>query len=167
LLESGEPDHPPSGAGSAAANPASAALLPSYLPCEIETLVRTRCKSCHAPGSPLHQASLLTQMDFVRPAPSAPGLNYAQRALQLVASGMMPPTASLPTADVQALAAWVQAGAPAVVCGGAASDAGSDAGVAIAHDAGLLYDAGFDFGAREGANTDAAIGYDAATRWPP
>lgn len=163
LFESGEPDHPNPGAGPAlvaAMNPASAALLPSHLPCEIETLVRTRCKSCHAPMSPLHQVSLLTYADFIQPAPGAPGLNYAQRALQLVQSGMMPPTSSLDAADIQTFGAWVQAGAPAAECSGATVGPGGDAGTVIGFDAAVvdagLVDAGFNPGPID-AGTDALV----------
>jgi hypothetical protein len=138
----------------AATNPASAeaALLPSHLPCEIENIVRTRCKACHAPGSPAHQVSLLTYADLAQVSKTVPSISYAQQALQMVQSGMMPPTSSLSQGDVQLFAAWVQAGAASAECGGPVLDAG----IAIGLDAGAV-DASLDSGASDagGALTDA------------
>jgi len=175
LFETGEPDHPDPGVSPAlvsAANPASAneALLPSHLPCAVESIVRTRCKSCHSPASPLHQVSLLTYADFAQASKSLPTSSYAQQAQQLIASGMMPPTSALGPADVQAFSAWVQAGAPPAECGLGAdagagiaiADAGAfDAGIGLIPDAGP-FDAGFpgpglfDAGFPDASEDDAA-----------
>jgi hypothetical protein len=154
-LVEGEPDHPDPDAGAAlraATNPASteAALLPSHLPCEVENIIRTRCKACHAPGSPAHQVSLLTYADLMQVSKSLPTLSYAQQALQMVQAGRMPPTSSLSPSDVQLFGNWVQAGAPSAECGGPSLDAGApsfEAGVA---------DAGFDSGAAD-ARADAQV----------
>ena len=130
-LEEGEPDHPlPFGStlvSMTSAVGAGVTAPPNHLPCEIERLLHSRCKSCHSPMSPLHVTSLLTRAELVQPSKSAPGITYAQQAQLLIQSGMMPPTSSLLPADIQLFSAWVQAGAPAVECGAPLVDAGHDA----------------------------------------
>lgn len=175
-LDAGEPDHPRPNGGplvSSSVSPAGAdtALLPSHLPCEIENLMRTRCKSCHSPVSPLHLTSLLTREDLLQPSRALPGFSYAQQAQQLIQSGMMPPTSSLAPADIQLFSAWVDAGAPAAECGLGAADAGLDASIMVAVDAGIFQGGGDATAADAGtlidggeASVDAGDPFHAPTR---
>jgi hypothetical protein len=135
----GEPDHPDpvSVLGEGGVQYAAQALVPTHLPCEIETVVRTRCKTCHVP-LPNRPVPLETYADFAQPSKSVPNATYAQQALQLVQTGMMPPSSSLSPEQIQQFAVWVQAGAPSAECGAATTDAGLDAGQAMDFDAGFV-----------------------------
>lgn len=175
--EEGEPDHP---------HPASAVLIsnvsgldagadlflqPSHLPCEIEAIIKARCKNCHVPSTaPNRPVSLLTYADFAQPSKSAPTMTYAQQALMLVQNGMMPLTGKLPPEQIQQFADWVQAGAPQAECGAAPADAGIvvpppvDAGL-TSYDAGPIMD--LDAGnwpAADAGAADSGTAYDTPTR---
>ena len=95
------------------------------LPCDVETLVATRCDSCHGAmpsgGAPM---SLVTLADLTAPSLADPTMNNAQRAAVRVASASTPmppaPAAPLTAAEVATLQGWVAAGSPAGSCGAGA-----------------------------------------------
>jgi mono/diheme cytochrome c family protein len=88
----------------------------SDLPCEVETLLASRCWGCHGqtplPGLP----SLASVAALTAPARSNPSMTAAQMALSRVqddAKPMPPAPATRATPDeIAALSAWVAAGYP-------------------------------------------------------
>lgn len=157
LMEEGEPNHP-TVRSSQPALTVDASLLdtgvqilssakPSHLPCDVDGLIRTRCASCHSPSTLPHRPiSLLSYEELLLPSASMPSQTYAQRAALLLESGMMPPTAALPAAEVQVFSNWIRAGAPS-------GDCSQDAG---AQDAGTVVDAHAEL--PEAAIADATTG---------
>ena len=90
------------------------------LPCDVDMLLATRCRSCHADppiGAPM---PLLTLDDLLAPTPSDPSKTVAERSAERMADGTMPPPPGMPvpTAEREAFEAWLAAGTPAGMCGG-------------------------------------------------
>lgn len=90
------------------------------LPCDVATLVATRCSSCHGStpsgGAPV---SLLTRADFLAPSLVDSAQSYGQRSVlrMRATTSSMPPGVATPATEVDAFAAWVAAGMPAGSCG--------------------------------------------------
>lgn len=82
------------------------------LPCDVATVVRTRCASCHrTPLAGNATMPLTTWAELTAASPS--GASYAARSLLRMkdAASPMPPGAKLPAAEIAAFEAWVNAGA--------------------------------------------------------
>lgn len=92
------------------------------LPCDVATVVRTRCASCHR-NPPTGNATmpLTTWAELTGPSPS--GASYASRSLLRMkdATSPMPPGAPLPASEIAAFEAWVNGGAKMGTC---SADAG-------------------------------------------
>jgi hypothetical protein len=99
------------------------------LPCDVQTLLASRCDSCHGAtpsgGAP---RSLVSYANLTSPDPSNPSLTEAQMALQRMQSSTspMPPSPASPatSAEVATLQNWINAGYPSGSCSG-------DAGVPV------------------------------------
>jgi uncharacterized membrane protein len=97
------------------------------LPCAVQTLLVTRCDSCHgntpAGGAP---RSLVTYSDLTNPDPTNTAMTEAQVALarmQSTTSPMPPvPAAAATAAEIATLQNWISGGYPSGSCGG---DAGA------------------------------------------
>lgn len=104
---------------------------PTGLPCDVATVIATKCASCH--GSPPTQSapmSLMSYDDLVAPSSSDPSQTNAQRMLVRMqqASAPMPPKPNAPATadDIAAVQNWINAGMPKGSCD--LSDAGIEAG---------------------------------------
>lgn len=90
------------------------------LPCEVDAVLATYCRSCH--GDPLVGTTfaMLTRDDMLAPAPSDPATTVGAKSVERMQSDLspMPPLpATPPTADELAIIAdWVGAGMPAGDC---------------------------------------------------
>lgn len=90
------------------------------LPCDVATVFANRCLSCHsdppAGGVPISLASyeLLQRASVSDPARTAAEVALARMQDP---SRPMPPSGRVPAAELDAVAAWVNAGAPRVTCG--------------------------------------------------
>lgn len=84
---------------------------PPHLPCDVEALLRTRCRGCH--GDPPAQGvpfPLLTQADFLRPYT---GATVGERAIGALDADFMPLNGPpLNPADKAVLIGWLDAGVP-------------------------------------------------------
>jgi hypothetical protein len=145
------------GAALAGARDASVQDVPSHLPCDVDSLLKTRCRNCHsAPRLPNHPTPLMTYAELLQPSTSAPGLTYAQQAQQMIQTGMMPPSGGLTATDVATFNAWLAQGAPPGECTTFAVQ--PDAGFGLQPDAGLnLPDASF-LDAQPGVGAQAGRG---------
>lgn len=97
--------------------------LVTGLPCEIDDLLETRCRSCHgdpAVGAPM---SLVSYDDLMAPSLADPSLRVAESALHrmLSVAAPMPPGAprSIDAAATAAWGDWLDAGTPMGECGAA------------------------------------------------
>jgi mono/diheme cytochrome c family protein len=91
----------------------------SGLPCDVATLLESKCVSCHSsPPSGGAPMSLLTYADLKAPAPSNPNETVAQRSVERLLDGTspMPPGAPDP-ASATILSSWIAAGYPQGDCG--------------------------------------------------
>ncbi|MBM4778762.1 MAG: hypothetical protein GQE15_13745 [Archangiaceae bacterium] len=92
------------------------------LPCDVATVVRTRCASCHR-NPPTGNATmpLTTWAELTAASPS--GASYAARSLLRMkdTTSPMPPGAPLPASEIAAFEAWVNGGAKMGTC---SADAG-------------------------------------------
>jgi len=98
----------------------------SGLPCDVDALLASRCRSCHAPGRPAPM-SLVTYEDLAKPSLSAPGKSTAVVALERMQDDArpMPPSGPRATAtEIGALQAWIEAGLPRGTCGATTGDGG-------------------------------------------
>ncbi len=92
----------------------------SGLPCEIDEMLATHCRSCH--GGPLKAPMpLLAYADLLAAAVSDPNRKVAELALERMQSQTAPmPPAGLPSVPAEqrdAFAAWLASGAPRGECG--------------------------------------------------
>ncbi|MBI5535201.1 MAG: hypothetical protein HY898_20915 [Deltaproteobacteria bacterium] len=90
------------------------------LPCDVAQLMKTRCVSCHnSPPVGSAPMPLVSRADLLAPAKSDPSKTVAQRSLERMQAGTMPPMpATQATADeVAVLQGWIAAGTPAGACG--------------------------------------------------
>jgi hypothetical protein len=119
-------------AGSGGTGGAVDAGLPSgSLPCDVQTLMVSRCDSCHgttlAAGAP---RSLVTYADLLKPDLANPSMTEAQVALfrmQSTTSPMPPAPASVATtAEIATLQNWINSGYPSGSCAGDAGPPPSD-----------------------------------------
>jgi mono/diheme cytochrome c family protein len=91
------------------------------LPCEVETVLRKRCQSCHS-SHPASTAivSLITYADLTAQSKADPSVTVAARSLKRIRdieSPMPPAPVSPPTAaEIAVLEAWVEAGKPPGSC---------------------------------------------------
>ncbi len=94
------------------------------LPCDIATLMRTRCVSCHS-SPPTAGATMPLTSYAELTAPSPLGGTYAMRSLTRMRDPLssMPP-AGLPVAELATYETWINAGAPMGSCGTVAGDGG-------------------------------------------
>jgi hypothetical protein len=90
------------------------------LPCDVDAVLSTYCRTCHGPvplgGAPM---SLITYDDLMAPAKSDPSQRVADVCLARMQdpSSPMPPTPpAMAAADVQTFAAWLGGGAPMGDC---------------------------------------------------
>jgi hypothetical protein len=122
-LEPGAPGQAGADAGASAQGRADAAAA-DQLPCDVGGFLQARCMSCHGhPPLPGVPGSLAGYADLMKPS-ARPGQSVAQRALELIQSGAMPPGGGLSASELQPVVAWLQAGAQPGAC---TSDAGVDA----------------------------------------
>jgi len=89
------------------------------LPCDIEMILATRCRSCHSDppiGAPM---PLVTRDDLLAPTPTDATKTVAELSAERMADGTMPPPPGMPvpTAEREAFEAWLAAGTPAGMCG--------------------------------------------------
>ncbi len=100
------------------------------LPCDVQSVLATRCWSCHAagtagPGQPV----LVTRDNLMATSALDPALTYAQAAVARMqsTSAPMPPAPAAPATaqEIATLNGWIAAGYPAGSCGGADGGAGS------------------------------------------
>lgn len=92
------------------------------LPCDVATVVRTRCASCHR--TPLAGNATMPLTTFAELTAASPsGASYAARSLLRMkdAASPMPPGAKLPAAEIATFEAWVNGGAKMGTC---SADAG-------------------------------------------
>jgi len=95
------------------------------LPCEVATLLRTRCVSCHR--TPLVGGATMPLTSYAElTAPSFLGGTFAARSLTRMKDPLapMPPGGLLPASEVAPFEAWIGNGAPMGTCG-VAPDAGT------------------------------------------
>jgi mono/diheme cytochrome c family protein len=96
------------------------------LPCDVQTLLVTRCQSCHGSrllgGAPMR---LVTLQDLSATSPTDKSKTNAQLSLVEMEKGAMPPAGALANTEVALFASWVNQGAKAGSCGG--TDAGGAA----------------------------------------
>jgi cytochrome c553 len=118
--------------GSGGAGGAGDAGVPNgTLPCTVQTLLVSRCDSCHgatlASGAP---RSLVTYADLTKPDPANTAMTEAQVALarmQSTTSPMPPSPASAATAaEIATLQNWIGGGYPSGSCGGDAGPPPND-----------------------------------------
>jgi hypothetical protein len=89
------------------------------LPCDVQTLLATRCQACHIQTPP---GKMLSHDDLMQPSRSDPTKTVGQLALvRMQATGIthMPPN-PMPAAtpdEIAAFSAWLDQGAPANACG--------------------------------------------------
>ena len=102
------------------------------LPCDVATVLRDQCQTCHA-ATPLFGApmSLTSYADTQAPARSDPSRPVWQLMKEQVEAGTMPQGSALTLAERAVLDAWFAAGAPG------SSDACPDAGTPIDPNAGV------------------------------
>ena len=84
------------------------------VPCDVETILATYCWSCHgvtpSGGAP---SRLVTYGDLTGPSVSDPSMSTAAKALARMQDGTMPSGGAKPTqSEIDAFAAWVNAGTP-------------------------------------------------------
>lgn len=92
------------------------------LPCDVATVIRTRCASCHrTPPAGNATMPLTTWAELTAASPS--GASYAARSLLRMkdTTSPMPPGAPLPASEIAAFEAWVNGGAKMGTC---STDAG-------------------------------------------
>jgi hypothetical protein len=91
----------------------------SGLPCEVDALLESSCRSCHGKIPTAHAPiSLVTYEDLAAPSSVDASLTVAERSLQRMQSetAPMPPGALLPAGEVAVLADWIAAGMPRGTC---------------------------------------------------
>lgn len=99
---------------------AGGGVVTSGLPCDVDAVLGTYCRSCHGSipvgGAPM---SLMTYDDLMAPAKTNPAVRVADLSLQRMqdAASPMPPSGTMPAAaDIQTFAAWVSSGMPTGNC---------------------------------------------------
>lgn len=91
----------------------------SALPCDVAPIIEAACLSCHGdPPSSSAPQSLLTVADWKAPSPSDPSKSNGELSVErmLDVAHPMPPEGMLPSADLDVVAAWVEAGMPGGDC---------------------------------------------------
>jgi hypothetical protein len=89
------------------------------LPCDISTLIATKCDSCHgatlAAGAPW---PITSRAQLLEMSPTYPGQTKAQRSLIRMQAGTMPPAPATgaTTTELAAFNTWVTSGEPAGAC---------------------------------------------------
>ncbi len=88
------------------------------LPCDVATVLATRCSSCH--GVPLSGGApirLETRDDLIATDPIS-GATWADRCVARMTSATspMPPTGAPPASETAALQGWIAAGSPPSTC---------------------------------------------------
>lgn len=92
------------------------------VPCAVANLVDTYCVECHCAldTTCLSFGPLLTAADLATESPSHPGRTRASLSVEWMRSttSPMPPgmPGTVPAAEIDAFAAWVDAGMPAASC---------------------------------------------------
>jgi hypothetical protein len=110
------------GSGAGGTGSGGAGAVDRGLPCDVATLLKTRCDSCHGTtptqGAPM---SLVTYDDLVAPSASNPAKTNAQVAVERMANAQspMPPKKNGPAtaAETAILQAWIDAKEPHGTCG--------------------------------------------------
>jgi len=118
------PDDGPSATGSGGHSSSTGGqtgvVASGEFPCDVQAFLTTNCQSCHSAASPV---PMMTHADLVQASGDDPTLTLAEASLVRLAAGdgsRMPPSPSPtpPAADIEAFAAWVNAGAPQGSCSG-------------------------------------------------
>lgn len=94
---------------------------PGDLPCDVEELLATRCRSCHgetpAGNAPM---SLVTRDDLLAQSAIDPQLDYAERSAIRMADTISPmppaPAMAVSAAELAAFEAWIADGSPIGSC---------------------------------------------------
>jgi len=102
---------------------------PTGIPCDVDTLLKAKCVSCHNTGSFL---PLVTYADLTAMSSTYPTQTYAQRSSVRMTAGTMPPGGGATTTEIASLDAWITAGYPKGSCGG--TDGGTDATIDTSFD---------------------------------
>jgi hypothetical protein len=103
------------------------------LPCDVQSVMSTRCTTCHgstpSQGAPM---PLVTYADLTAPSRSNPSLTNAQAAVARMQSSTSPmppaPASRATSSEITTVQSWISAGYPAGSCGGADGGTG-DGGV--------------------------------------
>jgi uncharacterized membrane protein len=101
--------------GTDAGAPASA----TDLPCDVQSLLKTNCQSCHSnppiAGAPM---AMVTWSDMTRKTPSDSTKTVAQQSVKRMNDALlpMPPGNKLSSAEIAILQKWVTAGTPKGAC---------------------------------------------------
>lgn len=109
----------PASGGGGGTGTGTAGIVGSGLPCEVETLFKAQCTSCHgatlAGGAPM---PLVTFEEVTAESPIYAGESYADRSLTRMLDPVraMPPGRAPAAADVAPYQKWVEAGAPKTSC---------------------------------------------------
>ena len=120
-----------SGAGGSSQPGSDAGVPGGTLPCDVQTLLVSRCDSCHGAtpsgGAP---RSLVTYANLTSTDPANTSMTEAQVALQRMQSTASPmppsPAATATSAEIATLQNWINGGYPSGSCGGDAGAPPSD-----------------------------------------
>jgi hypothetical protein len=93
----------------------SGAAMPTGFPCDVQTIIKTKCQTCHGEtlqrGAPVH---LLTYADTQIIAPDDPKKHVWEYMESFIMSGFMPlagsPTGPLDAAQKATMLAWLAGG---------------------------------------------------------
>jgi hypothetical protein len=108
------PVTPPTGTSTVPTPGAGEGAGAQVLPCGVHNALATNCTTCHA-ASPIGGAPmpLVTYADLQKPAVTQPSMKVYQLVSKRIHDMMrpMPPTGTLPAADMTALDTWINGGA--------------------------------------------------------
>jgi hypothetical protein len=99
-------------------------------------MLATNCNACHGdPPIPGALAALVTYADLMAPSQEMPSENEAQLSLSRMKNSSlpMPPSGTLPAADISTLQNWIDAGYPMGSCGTVAMTGGATGGTPAGH----------------------------------
>lgn len=91
----------------------------SGIPCDVATIVLTRCAACHGqPPSGGAPIALLSRADFLAASAVNAAQTHGERSVLRMRDAVnpMPPGAQVASSEIDVVAAWVTAGMPAGTC---------------------------------------------------